>query len=123
MNLIRNVALIAHDNLKETMVTWATTHLERLKKFRLCATLTTGTLLSERLGMEIERLASGPQGGDLQIGAKVVDGTIDLIIFFWDPMSPHPHDVDVKALLRIAAVRNVPIACNPASADLMIRSS
>lgn len=116
----KRLALIAHDNKKPQMVDWARTNLKRLKRFKICATGTTGGLLHEKLGLKIERFKSGPLGGDLQIGAQIAEGKVDLVVFFVDPMSPHPHDVDVKALLRAAIVYDVPIACNHASADLLI---
>jgi methylglyoxal synthase len=118
----RNVALIAHDNLKASMVDWGRVHLKKLKAYKLFATGTTGSRLEKELGLKITKFKSGPLGGDQQIGAKIVEDGIDLVVFFWDPLAPHSHDVDVKALLRIAAVYNVPIACNRASADLMIAS-
>ena len=117
-----NIALIAHDNLKNTMVAWAADHRKLLGKQKLFATGTTGALLQKNLGLKVHRYRSGPLGGDLQIGAKIVEGKIDLVIFFWDPLEPQPHDPDVKALLRLAVVWNIPIACNRASADHMISS-
>jgi methylglyoxal synthase len=122
MNSKKNVVLIAHDNLKPAIVEWGRQHLDRLKELNLFGTGTTGSRIETELGLKVTKFKSGPLGGDLQIGAKVAEGGIDLIIFFWDPLEPHPHDVDVKALIRIAAVYDVPIACNRASADLMIRS-
>jgi methylglyoxal synthase len=119
---IRRVALIAHDNLKTAMVAWAKTNLAQLKKMELYATGTTGSRIEGELPLKIRKFKSGPLGGDQQIGARIAEGKMDLVIFFWDPLAPHPHDVDVKALLRIAAVYNVPMACNPATADWIIRS-
>jgi methylglyoxal synthase len=116
------LALIAHDNLKPALVEWAKRHREVLARFDLIATGTTGSRVEADTGLPVTKYKSGPLGGDQQIGARVCEGEVDLVIFFWDPMSPHPHDVDVKALLRICAVYNVPIACNPSSADLMILS-
>jgi methylglyoxal synthase len=116
------IALIAHDNKKQDMVEWARFNLATLQQFHLVATGTTGGLLERELGLSIEKLRSGPLGGDQQIGAKIVEGGIDLVVFFWDPLEPHPHDVDVKALLRIAVVYDIPMACNRSSADLMISS-
>lgn len=120
--LLRAIALIAHDNKKQDMVDWARVNEAVLRRHRLIATGTTGGLLERELGLLVEKLRSGPLGGDQQIGAKIVEGEVDLVVFFWDPLEPHPHDVDVKALLRIAVVYDIPMACNRASADLMISS-
>jgi len=118
----KQIALVAHDNKKGDLVEWATFNRELLAHHRLYATGTTGELLEHELGVSIHKLQSGPLGGDQQIGARIVDGEIDFLIFFWDPLEPMPHDPDVKALLRMAVVWNIPIACNRASADLMISS-
>jgi methylglyoxal synthase len=118
----RVIALIAHDNKKQDLVEWARFNLAILARHHLVATGTTGALLEEELGLTVEKLRSGPLGGDQQIGAKIVEGEVDLVVFFWDPLEPHPHDVDVKALLRIAVVYDVPIACNRSTADFMISS-
>lgn len=118
----KRIAMIAHDNKKETMLAWARYNRELLAKHELYATGTTGRILSEELDLKIHRFASGPLGGDQQVGAKIVDGVIDFIIFFWDPLEPQPHDVDVKALLRIAMVYNIPTACNRSTADFVISS-
>jgi methylglyoxal synthase len=118
----KRVALIAHDNLKQSMVDWARVNRDTLAQHELCATGTTGALIEREIKLPVHRYMSGPKGGDLQIGAKLAEGALDLLIFFWDPMSPHPHDVDVRALLRAAVVHDVPVACNRASADLLIRA-
>jgi methylglyoxal synthase len=117
----KKLVLIAHDNLKPSMVEWARANLEKLKTFDLFATGTTGSRLEAELQLPITKFKSGPLGGDQQIGAKIAEGAIDFVVFFWDPLAPHPHDVDVKALLRIAVVYNIPMACNRATADLLLR--
>jgi len=122
MNIKRRIAVVAHDNKKKDLLEWAKFNKGSLLKHKICATGTTGELLEKELGVPVVKLQSGPLGGDQQMGAKIVDGEIDFLIFFWDPLEPHPHDPDVKALLRIAVVWNVPIACNRASADFMISS-
>jgi len=122
LNRRKHIALIAHDNLKADLLDWARFNRGTLAKHELHATGTTGTLLAEELGLEVNLFLSGPLGGDQQIGAAIAEGRIDFVIFFWDPLEPHPHDVDVKALLRIAVVYNVPIACNRATADFILSS-
>jgi methylglyoxal synthase len=118
----RRIALIAHDNCKADMVDWALYNKGTLSRHDLFATGTTGAMLSEELDLTVTRFLSGPLGGDQQVGAAIVEGRIDLVVFFWDPLQPHPHDVDVKALLRIAVVYNVPIACNRSTADFVLSS-
>lgn len=118
----KKIALVAHDNKKNDLLEWARFNKDLLAQHMLYATGTTGKLLEQELGVEIIKLQSGPLGGDQQIGSKIADGDIDFMIFFWDPLEPLPHDTDVKALLRLAVVWNVPVACNRASADFMISS-
>lgn len=120
--MIKNMAVIAHDNLKNNMVLWAQNHKEKLKGLNLFATGTTGSRIEAEVGLKVTKYKSGPLGGDQQIGGAVAEGKIDAVIFFWDPLAPHPHDVDVKALLRIAAVYNIPMACNQATADMIMLS-
>ena len=119
----KTIALIAHDNKKHDIVNWALANKETLALYNLCGTGTTAGLISEATGLKVKGYLSGPLGGDLQIGAKAAEGDIDLIIFFWDPLSSQPHDPDVKALLRIAVVYDIPIATNRATANLIIKNT
>jgi methylglyoxal synthase len=122
MSARKRIALIAHDNQKKDILEWAAFNRDTLARHELYGTGTTGGLIAKETGLSITRFRSGPLGGDQQVGAGVAEGRIDFIIFFWDPLAPHPHDVDVKALLRIAVVYNVPIACNRATADFLLSS-
>jgi len=128
MEKTKSIALVAHDNRKKDLLNWVDNNWEIISKQDLTCTGTTGTLIEELLtsktdqSIKINKLKSGPLGGDQQLGALIATGDIDLIIFLWDPMQPQPHDVDVKALLRIAVLYNVPMACNRSTADFIISS-
>jgi len=118
----KRIALVAHDGKKQDLVEWAKFNRNTLAEHEVCATGTTGAMLEQVLDIPISKLQSGPLGGDQQIGAMIVEGKVDFLIFFWDPLEPQPHDPDVKALLRMAVVWNVPTACDRATADFMISS-
>lgn len=123
MQPAKQIALVAHDNMKADLLDWAKFNRGSLAGHKLFATGTTGLLLERELGQSVRRYQSGPLGGDQQIGAAIAEQVIDFLIFFWDPLEPQPHDPDVKALLRMAVVWNIPMACNRASADFLISSS
>lgn len=120
--LQKRIALVAHDSKKQELCTWALRHKDEICRHELYATGTTGGLIENTLGCPVFKCASGPLGGDQQLGAMIVDEKIDMLIFFWDPLTAQPHDPDVKALLRIAALYEIPIACNRASADFLLTS-
>jgi methylglyoxal synthase len=122
LNKRKNIALVAHDNKKPDLIDWAVYNKIPLSKHRLFATGTTGKMIEDALDQAVTKLLSGPLGGDQQIGARIAEGKIDVLIFFWDPMEAQPHDPDIKALLRVAATWNIPIACDRATADFMFTS-
>ena len=118
----KKIALVAHDGRKQDLLEWVKFNVGTLSGHELYATGTTGKVIAEETGLDVQRFRSGPLGGDMQLGAAITQNELDVLIFFWDPMTPHPHDVDVKALLRISVLYNVPTACNRSTADFVISS-
>ncbi len=120
-NTIKKVALVAHDSMKPLLVAWAARHADKLEKYKLVATGTTGKRVEEATRLKVKKYKSGPLGGDQQIGALIAEQKLDALFFFWDPLEPMPHDPDVKALLRLCNVYNIPVACNEATAEIVIK--
>lgn len=118
----KKIALIAHDNRKAELINWANSNKEILSKHYLCGTGTTAKLISEQTGLEVKGFLSGPMGGDEQIGACIVNDEVDFMVFFWDPLTSQPHDPDVKALLRIGVLYDIPIAMSRSTADFLLKS-
>lgn len=119
---VKTIALVAHDNMKKDLIEWAQFNEGTLVNYEIYSTGTTGKLIEEKTALKVNKLKSGPLGGDQQLGAKIANSEIDFLIFFWDPLSVQPHDVDVKSLLRLAVVYNLPVACNRSTADFVISS-
>ncbi len=119
----KNIALISHDYRKPDLIQWVKNNKEMLQKQNLCGTGTTAKMIQEATGLEVKAFKSGPMGGDQQIGACIVNGEVDFMVFFWDPLTSQPHDPDVKALLRIAVLYDIPVAMNQSTADFLLRSS
>lgn len=118
----KKIALVAHDGRKQDLLEWVKFNVGTLGEHELYATGTTGKVIAEETGLDVRRFRSGPLGGDMQLGAAIAEDGLDILVFFWDPMTPHPHDVDVKALLRISVLYNIPTACNRSTADFVISS-
>jgi methylglyoxal synthase len=120
--LKKKIALVAHDGRKQDLLEWVKFNVGTLREHELYATGTTGKVIAEETDLDVRRFRSGPLGGDMQLGAAIAEDELDVLVFFWDPMTPHPHDVDVKALLRVSVLYNIPTACNRSTADFVISS-